>query len=116
MQADFSKPFVNGSPSDFNGDTFSQVLTKLNGSAGGTWISVPTNLGLSDIEYVRLSAPEWQLPDGTLVDDRTSIYYPPPDQFTKPADLFVNSAILIPEPTSIALICGAAFGLHRRRR
>jgi hypothetical protein len=114
VAADFSKPFT-GSPSSFNGDSFSDVLTELNGSAGGNWISVPTNLGLSDIEYVRLSDPEWEMPDGTLVDDLPSVYFPPPDQFTKPADLFLNGAVLIPEPASIALGCVAILGLRRRR-
>lgn len=114
VQADFNKPFL-GSPSDFNGDSFSDVITELNGSAGGTWISVPTGLGLSDIEYVRLSDPEWKMPDGSLVDDRTSIYYSPPNEFTKPADLFVNGAILIPEP-AMSIVFAVLAGLRLQRR
>jgi hypothetical protein len=115
VDADFNKPFTGG-PASFNGDSFSDVMTGLNGSAGGNWISVPTNLGLSDIEYVQLSDPEWEMPDGTLVDSLASQYFPPPDQFIKPADLFLNGAVLIPEPASIGLACLVAFGLQRRRR
>lgn len=111
--ASFDKPFI-GSPSDFNNDSFSGILSQLDGSAGGTWISVPTNLGLSDIQFVRLSDPLWRLPDGTLVDQRESIYFPPPNAFVKPADLFVDGAVLIPEPAALATFALLALVLRRR--
>jgi hypothetical protein len=111
--ASFDKPFI-GSPSDFNNDGFSGVLAQLNGSAGGTWISVPTNLGLSDIQFIRLSDPLWRLPDGTLVDQRQSIYFPPPNAFVKPADLFVDAAVLIPEPVSLGALMLIGFVVRRK--
>lgn len=111
--ASFDKPFI-GSPSDFNNESFSGVLAQLNGSAGGTWISVPTNLGLSDIQFVRLSDPLWRLPDGTLVDQRQSIYFPPPNAFVKPADLFVDGAVLIPEPAGLIFLASVTLVLRRR--
>jgi hypothetical protein len=112
--ASFDQPF-SGSPSDFNNKNFAGVLSQLNGSAGGTWLSIPGALGLDAIQYVRISDPKWKLPDGTLVDTRASVYFPPPDEFIKPADVFLDGAVLIPEPTSIAVI-GVALMLLRRTR
>jgi hypothetical protein len=51
--ANFFQPF-NGSLSSFNGEDFAQVLTTLNGSAGGTWFDL-SSIGLSSIDEVRLS-------------------------------------------------------------
>jgi hypothetical protein len=112
--ASFDRPYA-GSASDFNNKNFAGVLSQLNGSAGGTWLSVPTNLGLSDIQFVRLSDPLWRLPDGTLVEQRQSVYFPPPNAFVKPADLFVDGAVLIPEPASLASLALLYLGFRTRR-
>jgi hypothetical protein len=113
--ADFGKPF-SGQPSDFSSKSFNQVLATLNGSAGGTWLTVPSNLGVSQIQYVRLGDTMWRLPDGTLVDSRPSQYFPPPNQFIKPADLFIDGAVLIPEPMGIASLWIASLLTCRNRR
>jgi len=51
--ANVFQPFY-GSLSSFNGEDFAQVLTTLNGSAGGNWFDLST-LSLTSIDYVRLS-------------------------------------------------------------
>ena len=51
----------------------------------------------------------------SLVGDRPSVYFPPPNQFIKPADLFVDGAALIPEPGCVALL-GAVILLGMRIR
>ena len=53
--ADFGKPFT-GLLADFNGETYAQVLTTLNGSAGGTWLDLSAT-GLSQVGYIRFSEP-----------------------------------------------------------
>ena len=55
MLADFGKPFT-GSLSAFNGETYAQILTTLNGSAGGTWLDLSAT-GLSEVGYIRFSEP-----------------------------------------------------------
>ena len=51
--------------------------------------------------------------DGTLVDQRQSIYFPPPNAFVKPADLFIDGAVLIPEPGALATFALLALVLRR---
>lgn len=53
--ANESKPFL-GNLSSFNGQTFSQIRTTLNGSAGGTWIDL-SGSGLPSVNYVRFTNP-----------------------------------------------------------
>lgn len=53
MPANVYQPFY-GSTSSFNGEDFSQILTTLNGSAGGNWFDL-SNVGLTAVDYVRLS-------------------------------------------------------------
>ena len=53
--ADFGKPFI-GSLTDFNGQTYAQTLTTLNGSAGGTWLDLSAT-GLSQVGYIRFDEP-----------------------------------------------------------
>lgn len=113
--AEFSTPFTQPL-SAFNGKDFPRVLDVFDGSAGGTWLSVPLGLGLNEIRYVRLSDPKWLLDDGRLVDEQQSRYFPDPP-FIKPADLFVDAAVLVPEPAGAlwVLLLGATV-LRRRRR
>lgn len=51
--ADFSKPFTANLHS-FDGESWSQTLATLNGSAGGTWIDL-SGVALPDVSYVRFS-------------------------------------------------------------
>ncbi len=51
----FSTPFL-GTLSSFNGLSLDQVLTELDGSAGGTWLDVE-GTGLSSINYIQFSVP-----------------------------------------------------------
>ena len=107
---------TSSEPSDFNNDNFSQVVGQLGGSAGGTWISIPLDLELEQIQYVRLRDPLWRMPDGTLVNERPSRYFPPPDEFIKPADVFIDGVVLIPEPgTGLTLLIMSGLALRRAR-
>jgi hypothetical protein len=112
--ADFDKPFTQPL-SAFNGKDFAGILGVLDGSAGGTWLSVPLGLGLDEIRYVRLSDTKWLLPDGSLADQLQSAYFPDPP-FIKPADLFVDAAVLVPEPSGMLWVAVGALALRRRRR
>lgn len=51
--SDFGKPFA-GSLSSFAGETYSQMLTTLNGSGGGNWFDL-SGTGLSQVGYIRFS-------------------------------------------------------------
>lgn len=109
VEADFNKPFTGAS---FNGQSFAQVLQTLDGSVGGTWLSIPANLGLSSINYIRFSDPQWQLADGSYADAATSIYL----NQQKSADLLINAVWAVPEPTTaLLLIAPAALLLLRRQ-
>ncbi len=55
LAANPSKPFL-GTLASFSGQTYSQIKTTLNGSAGGTWIDL-SGSGLPAVNYVRLSNP-----------------------------------------------------------
>ena len=114
--ADFATPFTRPL-SAFDGKDFAGALEVLGGSAGGTWLSVPLDLGLDEIRYVRLSDPKWLLADGRLVDEQPSRYLSDPS-FIKPADLFVDAAVLVPEPAGVAwaFVAAGAAMLRRRRR
>lgn len=48
-----SKPFL-GSLSSLSGQTYSQILTTLNNSAGGTWLDL-RNTGLATVNYVKFN-------------------------------------------------------------
>lgn len=109
--ADYEKPY-DGTTS-LAGLSLSQILSAFNGSAGGTWITVPADIGLASITQMRLSGTQWRLDDGTLVDERTSIY---DDEYTKPADLFIDAAVAVPEPATLALMGSAGLMVLRRRR
>jgi len=54
IAADFGEPF-GGAVSDFDGLNWSDTLSELDGSGGGTWLDVPTSLGISEIGWVRFS-------------------------------------------------------------
>ncbi len=116
--ADFSKPFeASQEAADqkyFHGLDYAGGLALLDGSAGGTWIPVPESIGLSEIAQVRLSDTMWRLDTGDLEESRTGIY-PPPYQYTKPADLFIDAAVAIPEPALAGSLAGLMLVALRRR-
>jgi hypothetical protein len=58
--ADFGQPFTQTLDS-FDGKTYSGILTKLNGSAGGTWLDL-SGTGLSEINYIQFTEPTDQVP------------------------------------------------------
>lgn len=52
--SDFGKPNPLNTIDDYNGMNYAQLLTALDGSAGGTWIDLDST-GLSEVGYVRFS-------------------------------------------------------------
>jgi hypothetical protein len=106
--ADFGKPFV-GSISSFNGQSWNQILTTLDGSAGGTWLDLSAT-GLSSFQYIRFSDPKFQLlSDGSLVDIVGSTN----------ANFFINAisanTLAVPEPGVLGLLVGTGLLSLRRR-
>ena len=97
--ADFGKPFT-GTLSDFNGETYPQVLATLNGSAGGTWLDLYST-GLSQVGYIRfngVASGEVQYINGVSINSTLT-------------------GVAVPEPaTAGLLICGAALLLGFKRR
>ncbi|NNM87687.1 MAG: hypothetical protein HKL95_04120 [Phycisphaerae bacterium] len=53
--ADWTKPFL-GNLASFNGETYSQMVATLDGSAGGTWLNL-ASAGLSQVDVVQFSVP-----------------------------------------------------------
>ncbi len=89
--ADFSKPFT-GPLSDFNGLTYPQIVTLLNGSAGGKWLDL-SGTGLSEVNYIRFDVP-------------TGANY----------RMAVDAVTAVPEPAGLSLIMLGAGLLLRRRK
>ena len=98
--ADFGKPFT-GTLASFSGETYSQVLSTLNGSAGGTWLDLDST-GLSEVGYIRFNG----VASGGEIDLNA---------------VSINSSLAgatVPEPGTVGmLVLGAAFafGIKRRR-
>jgi hypothetical protein len=94
--ADFGKPFT-GSLNSFDGENFSQVLSTLDGSAGGSWLDL-SGSGLTEINYIQFSEPADQVPVTSFIAlESVSV---------------ANAAV--PEPaTTVGLL--ACFGLLLRR-
>ena len=98
--ADFGKPFT-GMLSDFNGQTYGQVLATLDGSAGGTWLDLDST-GLAQVGFVRFSG---LAPGQTLEIDAVGI----------------NGSLIgaaVPEPGVAGLLVAASglcLGLRRAR-
>jgi hypothetical protein len=89
--ADQSKPFT-GHLSDFAGETYAQVRTTLNGSAGGTWLDL-SGTALPAVQYVRFDVP-------------TGAGY----------RMVVDSVAAVPEPGAMAILVLGSFAMLRRRR
>ncbi|MGA3068463.1 MAG: PEP-CTERM sorting domain-containing protein, partial [Tepidisphaeraceae bacterium] len=58
--ADFGHPFT-GTLDSFSNEDFPQILTTLNGSAGGTWLNLSA-AGLTQINYIQFSEPTGVVP------------------------------------------------------
>lgn len=89
--ADFAQPFT-ASLTDFESQDWSQILTLLDGSAGGTWLDL-SGTGFSSVSYV-----EFSVPDGAQ--------YP----------MYLESVVGVPEPAAGALLAAALVILTARRR
>jgi hypothetical protein len=63
--ADFGQPYT-GPANAFDGANFSQILSTLNGSAGGTWLNLAGS-GLSQINYIQFSEPVGEVPVTSFV-------------------------------------------------
>ncbi|MEM8864400.1 MAG: PEP-CTERM sorting domain-containing protein [Planctomycetota bacterium] len=103
LPADFTKPFI-GVLDDFEGLSLAQMLTLLDGSAGGTWLDISAT-GLSQVGFVRLSLAD-DLDPGTSLN------------FDLDAVTISSSAIgaRAPEPTSLLLLAIGGIGTVNRRR
>ena len=122
VPSNFDQPFA-GSLSSFNGKNQPQITTMLQGSGGGTWLSVPADVAAligGEVQFVRISDPRWQVIGGGLADERASIYDPdgdgPLEPAVKPADLYVDAINVVPEPASLGVIAALCLALHRRHR
>ena len=94
--ADFGKPFL-GTQADFDGKTFSQILTLLDGSAGGNWLDLDSlPMVVTQVGYIRFSG------TSELEIDAVSINT-------------AQQGAPVPEPAS-ALLVGIAFALSATRR
>ncbi len=103
--ADFGKPFT-GTLASFDGITsYAQVLTALDGSAGGTWLDVPSSSGLTQVGYVRFS--------GVAAGEKLDV-----DAVAINGARIGASTPPVPEPGSLTLlaVAGLTFGARRLRR
>lgn len=96
--ADFGKPFT-GALSSFDGKDYAQILTTLDGSAGGTWLDLDST-GLTQVGFVRFSG----VANGqTLEIDAVGING-------------TQIGAAVPEPASAVLLGTASLLLGFRRR
>ena len=104
--ANFGQPFT-GTLSSFNGLNYSQILTLLNGSAGGTWLNLSAT-GLGSVQYIQFSVPDAGFDDGSQTyADINAI------------SIATGALTPVPEPAPYSLLAlggGLAWLLNRRRR
>ncbi len=95
VEADFSKPFT-GSLASFNGLTYAQILTLLDGSAGGRWFDL-TNVALPEVNYVEFDVGS---DDGQMYVDMLAVApVPEPTAFLPMiASVLLLRRRLIPSP------------------
>jgi hypothetical protein len=87
--------FVDGGLASLSGLTYPQMMTLLDGSAGGEWLD-PTASGLASFEYVRFSVPFTAAPDVRMILDAVVVGF-------------------VPEPTTLAVVASlGALALRRR--
>jgi hypothetical protein len=88
--ADFGKPFTAPGSIDplslFSNEDYAQVVSTLNGSGGGTWLSLGSS-GLSSVDYVEFEVPLADTPDDQipLILDAVSVSELNPSQVPEPA-------------------------------
>ncbi len=92
-------PF-SGNINDFAGQTESQILNLLNGTAGGTWIhlSGSSTLGLNSIDYVRFTVPSGE------------------SAYINAAALYGDPSTPTPEPSALLIGLVPLLGLLAMRR
>jgi hypothetical protein len=87
--ADFTKPFTRVL-SDFDGLNWPNILTLLNGSAGGEWIDL-TSVPYGDVNFVRFDVGAGQT-------------------------MYVDAVAVVPEPATIGALAIVACAVLGRRR
>ena len=90
-EADFFKPFT-GTLDQFSGKTYSEMLTLLDGSAGGTWLDI-SGTGLSSVRYIKFEVPQGES-----------------------YRMMVDAVTAVPEPSGAGLALLAGAMLLRRKR
>ena len=102
--SDFQKPFVGGL-SSFNGLSYPDILSLLDGSGGGKWIDISTT-GLAEVGYIRFSVPPGLNSPNNFELDAVSISHA------------AMGAATVPEPTAmvIALVAAGSVSLLHRSR
>lgn len=104
VESDFSKPFA-GTLSDFNGMRYApEMLSLLDGSAGGTWLDL-SSVGVAQVGYVRFSV----LDDGNA---RTSLNF----ELDGVAISSTAMGTRVPEPGVWALVMTASIALRSFKR
>jgi hypothetical protein len=97
LYSNYGVPYTGGL-SAFDNETDAQVLTTLNGSAGGTWLDVSAT-GLSQIDYIDFTPPADAPANWQIALEAVSTANP----------------ILVPEPGGMAwILVGMAVVLKRR--
>ncbi len=111
VMADFGKPFTQPL-SAFDGQDYQGILNVLDADPPAERGSrCRRTLGISDIEFVEFSDPLWMLPDGSTAEVLQSSF----GEGSKPADLFVDAANVIPEPGTAGVMVVVALAALRRR-
>ncbi len=103
-ESDYSNPFT-GTLSDFDGKTFAEINTLLNGSAGGFWLDL-SSTGLTEIGYIRFTVPD---------DGEENVF---PLNFELDAVSIASGHVgaSLPEPCTMGMLALAGVSLLRRRR
>lgn len=95
VSADYYKPFMVGTRfgnlDDFAGKNYGQMLTLLDGAAGGSWFDL-SSVGLSQVQYVKFEVPNDAIQMG------------------------IDAVVVTPEPATLGVLVVAGLALVQRRR